>query len=379
MMTTVRANYITCLQTEFSLRLAFTHNLAERTTVSTILVRVADEGKNAGWGQALPRNYLTGETIDSCLQDLTTHWPQVVEIVVFPRLSDKKGESTAHVFLDSLLPLYEQADNSRKNASYSAFEIALVDHLCRVNNIEGGSMWGSPPGTVPLVGVIPAMGARKSYWLARLLKFLGYNRFKVKVGKDEAADAMRLEAVRKAVGSSAWLAVDANAAWDAEEACRRIAGLRKYSVALAEEPLAPAAKDILTLGELEKKTGMAIMADESICTLADAECLLTEGSPSWWNLRIGKNGGFSGLRALSRKAAEANVKLYGGVLVGELSCLAAAGRAAMGLVGYECMEYGFPRVFVKGDPFRGGPGGYRGTATPLKAGRVGLGVTKIQQ
>lgn len=377
MMATVRANCITCLQAEFSLRLAFAHNLAERTAVRTILVQVAENGKNAGWGQALPRNYLTGETIESCMHDLTALWPHEVEQIVFPRSSDKNSKNAAHTFLDSLRPLYEQADNARKNASYSAFETALIDHLCQANAIEGRSMWGTPPKSVPLIGVIPAMGARKSYWLARLLKFLGYSRFKVKVGKDEATDAKRLEAVRKAIGSSSWLAVDANAAWEAEEACQRIAGLRKFSVALAEEPLTPAAKDMLTLGELEKKTGMAIMADESLCTLADADRLLNEGSPSWWNLRIGKNGGFSGLRALSRKALEANVKLYGGVLVGETSCLAAAGRAAMGIANYECMEYGFPRVFIKGDPFRGGPGGFSGTAFPLKAARFGLGVTKI--
>lgn len=377
MMPTVRADYITCLQAEFSLRLTFAHNLAERTTVHTILVQVAENGKTAGWGQALPRNYLTGETIESCMHDLTTLWPHEVEQVLFPRSSDKNNRIPAHVFLDCLRPLYEQADSNRKNASYSAFETALVDHLCRANAIEGRTMWGMPAARVPLVGVIPAMGVRKSYWLARLLKLLGYSRFKVKVGKDEATDTRRLEAVREAIGSSSWLAVDANAAWEAEEACRRIAGLRKFSVSLAEEPLTPAAKDMLTLGELEKETGMAIMADESLCTLADADRLLGEGSPSWWNLRIGKNGGFSGLRALSRKAAQANVKLYGGVLVGETSCLAAAGRAAMGLVNYECMEYGFPRVFIKGDPFRGGPGGFSGTAFPLKAGRFGLGVTKI--
>ena len=352
----------------FRLRFAFRHNLASRGSVDTILVRAVSSGGKAGFSQILPRTYLTGETIESCLDDLEKRWRSALLDMTFNLDDGAKGA------LAALAPVYETADSLRRTASFSGVDLAVVDALCREAAISGGEMWGASPPPVDLVGVVSATTPRKAGLMAWLLRRFGYRRFKVKVGRDAAVDRARLRAVRRAVGSGAWLAIDANAAWTAEEALERLASYREFSPALVEEPLQPGSG--VSLGEIEKQSGVAVMADESLCTLEDAKKLLAEGSPSWWNLRLGKIGGFSGLAALSNLASENGVKLYGGVLVGETSCLAAASRASMGLAGYQCMEYGFPRILVAGDPFRGGPGGFDGLARPLAG--IGLGVCPLR-
>ncbi len=350
----------------FPLRFAFRHNLAERKTATTAIAAVTIQG-TVGWGQALPREYLTGETLDSVIADASTMFASQIAPLPWG------NATTVPDALALLRPAYLQADAVRRTAAFALVEMAALDAWSRHRRLPLRLPGPAASSPVPLVGVIPALGPRKACWLARILRWLGYRRFKVKVGADAAADALRLAAVRSAIGPKAWLAVDANQAWSPDEAIRRAPGLRRFGVALIEEPLHSGATKC-NWQTLESRLGIPMMADESLCTLDDARRPLDYASPSWWNLRFGKNGGFSGLAELSALAEENGITVYGGVLVGETSQLAAAGRAALAGVTVTCLEYGFPRVFLNGDPFRGGPGGFSGRVAPLPE-RPGMGAT----
>lgn len=350
---------------DFRFRMAFSHNLASRTRAETLVAVVRGAGGAEGYGQALPREYLTGESLDGVEQDIRERW--------WPRLRrlDLPDGLPFPTLLDRLEPLYREADGDRALAAYGAAETAAVDAYLRA----GKSLFDiSPhaPDVMRLAGVIPAAEPKFAAGMAKVLHKLGYRRFKVKVGNDAERDHARLAAVRKTVGGDSRLAVDANAAWTWEEAVDRMRWLAEFGVDVVEEPLRrEEGGDYRLLREL---SGRAIMVDESLCTLADARRLLERGSPDWWNIRLGKNGGFCGVRALADLARKNGIHIYGGVLVGETSALAAAGRAGMWLAGAAVGEYGFPRVLLRGDPFRGGPGGYTGTARPPRSPRPGLGV-----
>lgn len=354
---------------ELPFRFAFSHNLAVRDRAETLIVQLWTAAGFIGHGQALPRPYLTGESVESVLADIKERWWPKLSAMTMPASADFMAGMAA------LEPLYRQADGARKNASYAAIEMAALDAFARERGMPAWMGRQDSAAAIPLVGVITAGSPGMATWLARALKWLGYRRFKVKVGKDADADRRRLEAVRKAIGPDAWLAVDANQAWQWDEAVQRLEGLRTYGISLAEEPLAGSLAADADYAELEKEAGVPLMADETLCTLADAERLVERGGPSWWNVRFGKNGGFNGVRALAALAKKHNVRVYSGVLVGETSVLAAAGRAAMFGTNAECAEYGFPRVFLRHDPFRGGPGGWRGTMAPISRGVKGLGVS----
>lgn len=359
---------LTLRRCAFPLRLRFSHNLATRDAAETLLVELRTNAGAPGHGQSLPRAYLTGETLDTAEEDIKTRWRPMLQTLQFPE------NATLPDILAAFRPLHEEADALRKTASYAAVECAAVDALLRAPVLPAGL----PP--LPLTAALPAASPRKAAALALLLRALGYRRFKVKVTKNREADESRLRAVRRAIGSTARLAVDANGAWSLEEARERIPALRAFGVTLVEEPLQKSGNgNIPDYPGLERDTGIPVMLDESLCTLSDARALLAaNASPSHWNLRFAKNGGFSGVLALAALAHSNNITICSGVLVGETGVLASAGRTAAFLAGAATAEYGFSRIFLRGDPFRGSPAGYRGTLPPPTGTERGLGVTTTE-
>jgi L-fuconate dehydratase len=67
----------------------------------------------------------------------------------------------------------------------------------------------------------------------------GFDQVKLKVGSDVDDDVRRLEVARKAIGPDAGLAVDANQAWDVDQAIEWIEALRPFDLAWVEEPTSP--------------------------------------------------------------------------------------------------------------------------------------------
>lgn len=93
---------------------------------------------------------------------------------------------------------------------------------------------------------------------------------KVKVaepGQDLGEEQARLEAVRDALGPAGKIRIDANAAWDYEEARRRLPVLDRAAGGLeyAEQPCPQVAE----LAALRRSTDVPIAADESIRRAAD--------------------------------------------------------------------------------------------------------------
>jgi L-fuconate dehydratase len=78
----------------------------------------------------------------------------------------------------------------------------------------------------------------------------GWTEFKLKVGKDLAADIHRAELVREEIGSERTLMMDANQVWDVPEAIRWMKELTKFKPLWIEEPTNP--DDILGHAKIAK-------------------------------------------------------------------------------------------------------------------------------
>lgn len=89
----------------------------------------------------------------------------------------------------------------------------------------------------------------------------GFKAVKMKVGRDVRKDALRVEAVRKAIGDDIDLLVDANEAWDVSNALRFIKAVESYNVFWLEEPLAP--DDIDGYVQLTRQSVIPIAAGEN--------------------------------------------------------------------------------------------------------------------
>ena len=150
----------------------------------------------------------------------------------------------------------------------------------------------------------------------------GFGRIKLKVGLGE--DLPRLEAVRRAVGDRLAIRVDANGVWDAATAVKALKALRAFDIEAVEQPVG--SHDIAGMRRVREETGIAVVADESLVTILDAQALVREQACDVFNVRISKCGGLLASRAIADFGLSAGLQVQIGAQVGETSLLSAAGR-----------------------------------------------------
>ena len=124
--------------------------------------------------------------------------------------------------------------------------------------------WPAPVrDRVPVNVTVPAVGPDRAAWIVG--QSAGCRTAKVKVaepGQAQADDLARVEAVRAVLGPAGAVRVDANAAWDADLAVRRIRALDRAAGGLeyVEQPCAT----VEELAAVRRAVDVPIAADESI-------------------------------------------------------------------------------------------------------------------
>jgi L-Ala-D/L-Glu epimerase len=288
----------------------FEHAAAARNVAENVVVRMEFSDGSAGWGETLPRDYVTGETIETVLSDL----PEAIWPAVAGRDLGPNGE----------MPPFAAAGEGRcRNAA-----------LCAV---ESACAWRSPnlPGRARIdarvSGVLGSADPARTAKHLRLMRWFGLRDFKLKLGFDEDTDAENLRIVggklagRIARGRGS-LRVDVNGGWDTATAPERIDALKPHGVCVVEQPVTGSAGELV---ELAQRCELPLMADESLLTLDDARTLAAAGDRVWWNIRISKNGGPLQALRLAQLAAERNIPFTVGCMVGETSILSALQRIVL--------------------------------------------------
>jgi O-succinylbenzoate synthase len=127
--------------------------------------------------------------------------------------------------------------------------------------------WPAPVRSeIPVNATLPAVAPDAVAGV--LARYDGCTTVKVKVaelGQSLGDDVDRVAATRAAVGPHVRVRVDANAAWDVDEAYRRIGALAAYDLEYAEQPC-PSVEDLKALRARLARNGIdvPIAADESI-------------------------------------------------------------------------------------------------------------------
>jgi len=129
----------------------------------------------------------------------------------------------------------------------------------------------------------------------------GFTTFKLKLGAETAksvdmrrssrsrglGDVEQVRAVREAVGDSARIRVDVNAAWDLETAKERLSELEPFGIELAEQPVAT----LEEMAELAANTSIPLAADESVASLDEAEEAVALRACAYTGIKLSKVGG----------------------------------------------------------------------------------------
>ncbi|HSK30186.1 MAG TPA: enolase C-terminal domain-like protein [Candidatus Limnocylindria bacterium] len=310
---------VTIYQLRIPFHQAFGHALHSREESDAVIVKVRDSEGATGFGESLPRTYVTGETTASMIAHLRE---QLAPKILRERFAP--GWETLE-YLQSVMADWtrtEGGDVIAWNAAFCAGELALLDWSLRADACALADLL--PPARYEVVysGVISADAPADAAALAKRMARLGLRQVKVKVGTDD--DFARLEAVRKAVGDAVELRADANGAWSAEKAVEQLRRLEKFHLAAIEQPV-PAA-DLVGMKTVRNQCGIPVMADESLVTIEQARRLIELGACNLFNIRLSKNGGIAGSLAIAKLASEAGIKIQVGAQVGETGILSAAGR-----------------------------------------------------
>jgi L-alanine-DL-glutamate epimerase-like enolase superfamily enzyme len=170
-----------------------------------------------------------------------------------------------------------------------------------------------------------------------------YPVLKVKLGSEN--DEARIDAIRRA-RSDATLYVDANAAWTAGEAIAQIRRLAAYKLALVEQPTAK--EDVEGMGRVQAAVDVAVVADESVQTIADVDRLAAAGVRGI-NVKLMKVGGIGPGLAIIRRVRELGLKVMLGCMV-ETSLGVTAMAHLSGLADW--LDLDAP-LLIRNDPFSG--------------------------
>lgn len=149
---------------------------------------------------------------------------------------------------------------------------------------------------------VPAVGPAQA---ASIVSAAGCRTAKIKVaepGQRLADDLDRVAAVRAALGASGRIRIDANGAWDVEQATTALSRLRRYDLEYAEQPCRTV-DDLAALRVVLARAGVdvPIAADESIRRAADPYLVARKQAADIAVLKVQPLGG---VRACLRIAAE---------------------------------------------------------------------------
>ena len=267
-------------------------------------VSLTDADGLSGYGEAAPLQAYDGVSVARVAQALEAYTPV---------LASSDGMNGAQ-----LVDACRAVDDLP--AAFAAIDMALWDRAGRLaGKPVAALLTDSPARAVPVNATLSALDRAGAATQAAQAVAAGFTCLKVKVGIGD--DAGRVAAVRAAAGPETALRLDANGAWNVEEAVRAIEALSPAGLELVEEPT----HGIEAVREVRERVAVRVAIDETAAEhgalgagVADAVCL-----------KISRCGGISGLIAAATLVRASGAEVYlASTLDGPLGVAAALHAAA---------------------------------------------------
>lgn len=357
-------------------RFRIRHAHGERFANEGLVIRlssVVDCRHIFGLGEALPRSYVTGETVDGSLAQCHALFNELAVPVMVAATS---GGSCLDTVIDLLIDAWSTVSSTNQLAVWSAFDVALFDWLSKVLDLPAESLLleirskiasrgtdDSQRAKDPLFFTDKTLARRATIpmirpWLAAMLtcgyRSFGFKHFKVKVG--DSRSVQRVGMVFRCMGPLANITLDANqgySAASAHEFLNRIfhqhADLRQRLAAF-EDPVGPADADSLAV--FGRDAGVVIMADEVLSGEESCRAFARCPEVSIWNIRVGKCGGITGAMMAVNQACRAGARVALGALVGEDRMLGASAKLISKHISSLWVEESFSRLVLGRSVFR---------------------------
>jgi L-alanine-DL-glutamate epimerase-like enolase superfamily enzyme len=373
---------LTAYHVRIPLKTTIRHASHARRSTDSLIVRCKLQDGTVGWGEGLPREYVTGETIGAA-------FPLLQATPLAGQLGAALSSLPDAIAMCEGLRLTRPTDDPRDcfgNSIRCAVELSVLDAACRHFEqplSEVTRLYGPAAGVrlkqdrVRYSAVITSSSVRKQWLKSWLIRLYGFHQTKVKVGTEGIDDEASLRRIRGIQGAGIDIRLDANEAWSCANLEAKLAPLLPFGMSSVEQPVSHA--EVRGLTELRGRLPVPIMHDESLCSLEDARHAIEYGTCDLFNIRLSKCGGLLPSLQVAATAHQAGLGYQLGCQVGETGILSAAGRHFASSVGdIRYLEGSYDRFLVKErltqEDLTFGRGGY----APALTG-PGLGVTVDEQ
>lgn len=244
------------------------------TAAEHVLIRVETDDGLTGVAEAVSRPMIYGESQSSIVAAVNS-WlgPAIIGL-------DPFATETAQTLQRSVV-----ANETAKGA----IDIALHDIHGKALNVSTWRLLGAASTTLQVTHMLGMGDATEVITEATTAKAqFGVDSFKVKVDADLGAGIELVAALRRELGDSANLYIDANQSLNAEAVLRSLPRLEELGIDLLEEPIAET--DLIGRARIAAISGAPIMCDESARTVESAAAQLTAGSARAISIKPARTG-----------------------------------------------------------------------------------------
>ncbi|MHC4880581.1 MAG: enolase-like domain-containing protein, partial [Planctomycetota bacterium] len=184
-----RVARLSAFHVRIPLKTTIRHASHARRSTDSIIVRCELADGTIGWGEGLPREYVTGETIDAA-------FPMLRDTPLKEQLGAEFQTLSDAIDICEQLRLTRPADDLRDcfgNSIRCAIELSVLDAACRHFEqplSEVTRLYGPAAGIrqqldrVRYSAVITSSSARKQWLKSWLIRLHGFHQTKVKVGTE---------------------------------------------------------------------------------------------------------------------------------------------------------------------------------------------------
>ena len=296
-------------------RKAFEHAAAKRESSDSLFLKCILDSGTVGFGECLPRKYVTGETRDSAFTMLSEK--------ILPKLINKEFKSLRDVksFLnacDGKAPNDWIAPHIPQTAAWCAIDLALLDTYSREYKMPLFS--SDNKANIKKVRYSAVISSGKSFSSLLKIRLYGISQVKLKVERSTSIETVKR--VRKILGSRCDIRIDANMAWEKDQTLSLMKAFSPYGIRSVEQPLP--VEQIDDAADLVRESEFIVMADESLSDRNSLDQLIEKKACSAINARISKCGGLTATMKRCQEAKNAGMTVQIGCQVGESSLLSAA-------------------------------------------------------
>ena len=307
-------------------RQSFKHALAERQSSESLLLHLTasvDGEVVSGFGEALPRAYVSGETLEQTEAAIRQFLPALSQ-VAFQSVGDIAR------FCEAFESRFEQQQCAR-----TLLELALLDLLSKVRKTPLADWFGGlQAGRIQYSAVVSDEAPTALAKLVEQMRGFAVGPLKLKVGRDLKRIHQQLELLRTAYPDND-IRLDANGAWEDVPAADAAQIIERFAISCLEQPaIVTDTQALVTVhGRIKSRCDVRIVLDEQVRLRPVLQQLIQAQVLDCLNIKISKVGGLLNALQFHQMASAAGLQCQLGANVGESSLMTSAAQLFAGLTG----------------------------------------------